>query len=400
MEEEIEDFLKSGYFLIIGFNSRPTIKSALKCGVKNLWAIDYFGDLDSLELTKNINIISESIYGKNSKNTIQDLFFVKFKEIIEEQKKISHVILTSGFDGRVDIWKKIKSFKGIIGNSPETIENVRDMSVLSKFCNEKQIKFPNHVDLGFNDKSFELTFPIIIKPKSSGGGQNIHYFKNLEDFNKLKKNILPKSNFIAQEFIKGLDISATISCNGKNASVIAITKQILGEKFLGAASNFLYCGNVIPFNVNDKIYEEIERISNEITKKFQLKGINGMDFILTDDDLYLIEVNPRFPGTMELIESLLNKNLFYEHVKSSKFGKISQYNPRISKIGIKFIVYAQKEFIVRDLKQIQGIHDIPRPGTHLKKGDPICSILLIGNDLDAIWEDGVNKVKKIYDICN
>ena len=400
MEEEIEDFLKSGYFLIIGFNSRPTIKSALKCGVKNLWAIDYFGDLDSLELTKNINIKSESIYGKNSKNTIQDLFFVKFKEIIEEQKKISHVILTSGFDGRVDIWKKIKSFKGIIGNSPETIENVRDMSVLSKFCNEKQIKFPNYVDLGFNDKSFELTFPIIIKPKSSGGGQNIHYFKNLEDFNKLKKNILPKSNFIAQEFIKGLDISATISCNGKNASVIAITKQILGEKFLGAASNFLYCGNVIPFNVNDKIYEEIERISNEITKKFQLKGINGMDFILTDDDLYLIEVNPRFPGTMELIESLLNKNLFYEHVKSSKFGKISQYNPRISKIGIKFIVYAQKDFIVRNLKQIQGIHDIPRPGTHLKKGDPICSILLIGNDLDAIWEDGVNKVKKIYDICN
>ena len=75
MEEEILNFLKSGKFLIIGFNSRPIIKSALNLSLQNIFDIDFFGDIDLLELTDNITVISEIIGEKTLKSSIQDLFY-------------------------------------------------------------------------------------------------------------------------------------------------------------------------------------------------------------------------------------------------------------------------------------------------------------------------------------
>ncbi|NHI92358.1 MAG: ATP-grasp domain-containing protein [Candidatus Lokiarchaeota archaeon] len=400
MEDKIKKFINSSNFLIIGFNTRPIIKSAINLGVENIDDIDFFGDFDLLNIMKNVTIISELVQANFDKKSIQDIFYDELKRIIKEKKEISHIIITSGFDNRADIWKKIENLKPIIGNSSDTVKKVRNIKILSDFCRKKRIKFPNFIDLATDDQINKLKFPLIIKPKSSGGGKNIHLIERKEDFEELFTKILNRSDFIAQEFVKGIDISATISCNGHHASILTITKQILGEKFLGASSKFLYCGNIIPFKVNKKVYGEIGRISNEITKNFELKGINGMDFILKDGEIYLIEVNPRFPGTIELIEMLMHKNIFYEHVKSSIFEEISKFDLYDEQIGLKFILYATKEIKIGNFIELNNIYDIPKPGSKISMGSPICSILIIGNELNNIWDDGLKTTNDILRKCH
>ena len=395
----MEDFLKSGKFLIIGFNSRPTLKSASKLGINTIYDIDFFGDLDLLELSNNIIIISDLIKEKIPKKSVQDIFYNQFEKIIKDNQDISYVILTSGFENRPDIWKKMENIKPIIGNSAETIKKVRDVNNLWEFCKASNFKFPNYVDLNLSEDITDLDFPLIFKPKSSGGGQNIHLINDSNQFMKILSELSNKNEYIVQEFVEGVDISATISCNGEKSSVLGITKQILGEKFLGATSEFLYCGNIIPFKVNNKIYKEIKKISNELTKKFNLKGINGIDFILKNNELYLIEINPRFPGTIELLEILTHKNIFYEHVKSSIFNEVSEIKYDFKQLGVKFILYSTKDMKIGELNSIEGIYDIPLSGSIIKNRDPICTMLIIGDELDSIWDEGVKKVQKILELC-
>jgi len=394
----MEKFLKSGHFLIMGFNSRPAIKSAIKSGVKNIWGIDFFGDLDLLDILNNLIIMEDIIKENKLDLKLQDSFYDEGIKLLNAHKEISHVILTSGFDDSPDIWKKIENTRFVIGNSAKTIENVRNLKKLTNFCKKINIKVPDYIEFEKDDTK-SLNFPIILKPSATGGGVNIERFNNSDELNSFLKKNTPNINYILQEFIDGIDISATISCNGKEASVLAITEQLLGLDFLGADSKFLYCGNFIPFNVEPKILEEITRISKEITSEFNLQGINGLDFILKNDEVYLIEVNPRFPGTMELIELITDENLFQEHVKGSFFGEISKETFIKNKVGIKFIIYAPKDLKIGDLRSIDGVHDITKINKLVKKGDPICSILIMGDNRENVWKIARKKVNQVYNAC-
>ncbi len=398
MEEKIKQLIKSSNFLIMGFNSRPAIKSAINSGVNKIWGIDFFGDLDLLEIIDKLIIIENVIKENKTTKNLQDLFYEKAIELLETNKDINHVILTSGFDDRPDIWKKFENSRFLIGNSAKTISEVRNLRKLTDFCKNKSINVPDFIESEKKDIT-QLKFPIILKPRSTGGGANINLFNNLEEVNSYLNNQKPNFNYILQEFIDGKDISATISCNGKNGTVLAITEQILGKKFLGAESRFLYCGNFIPFNVNPMILKEIQRIANEITLEFNLKGVNGIDFILKNDKIYVIEVNPRFPGTMELIELISDQNLFYEHVKGSFFGQISEKSFIKNKSGVKFIIFAHKDLKIGNLKSIEGIYDITKFNKHVKKGDPICSILITGHNKEEICKNAREKVSEVYNAC-
>ena len=399
MNINVKDFLKSGHFLIMGFNSRPAIKSALNSGAKNLWGIDYFGDLDLLDILDNLLIMEDVIEKKKKKINLQDCFLEEAVNFLEEHGEISHIILTSGFDDRPDIWKKMENSRFLIGNSAQTIENVRNLKNLVNFCKNKAIKVPNFVESkkANHDK---LQCPLILKPKSTGGGVNIKLFGNESTLESFLKETPPGFDYIIQEFIEGKDLSATISCNGKEATVLTVTEQILGDESLGADSRFIYCGNYVSFPVNSTILKEIQRIANEITLEFNLRGINGLDFILKDNEVYLIEVNPRFPGTMELIELMSDKNLFLEHVKGAFFGEISNEIVIKNKIGVKFIIYAKNDVVVGDLKSIDGVQDITKKNKLVKKGDPICSFLYVGNDKDEVWAHARKKVEEVYKTCN
>ena len=69
---------------------------------------------------------------------------------------------------------------------------------------------------------------------------------------------------------------------------------------------FMYCGNVVPSNLMKNDERLVTEISLKLSKQLGLKGINGFDFVLKNHYPYLMEINPRIPGSIRASESVLN----------------------------------------------------------------------------------------------
>lgn len=222
----------------------------------------------------------------------------------------------------------------------------------------------------------------IIKPIYGSGGIGIKYFN---------ENTSIEGDFLLQEYVEGKSVSSSfLSYNTHEISMVTTSDQIVGSKMLGA-NNFLYCGNITPLiNSNPKLVN----VSTKISKMFKLVGSNGVDFILHNNNVYVLEVNPRIQGTFECVENSFEMNLADAHIKSFK-NEIVEI-PKLKKFSVKLVPYTIKDAKF-NLDGINYLNDCSPSNYLYKKGTPITTIIVS----DRILENAMSKAeiirKKVYD---
>ncbi len=121
-------------------------------------------------------------------------------------------------------------------------------------------------------------------------------------------------------------------------------------------------------------------IAEEIGARLQLVGSNGIDFLLTEAGPIVLEVNPRFQGSLDAVELSTGMNLFRAHQLSFD-GRLPE-KPKPRGFGGRAIVFAKDDTkIGTDLGGATAcVADVPRPGSFAKRGDPIISIKSFGKE--------------------
>ncbi|MHA1294194.1 MAG: ATP-grasp domain-containing protein [Promethearchaeota archaeon] len=410
---------KTPSILVVGFNSRPLAYSLNKAGY-NVFAVDFFGDLDLYPHVKDSIIVINRL--NSNYNLIKDKydkFLAKFTlEMLKKYKNFNFFLIGSGLDDAYKIREFIyKEFEKEnpnilnVNNSIEAIRKARDIDKIYEFLKFKGYKIPFSYSFDkFEINNLNILFPFILKKKKSSGGINVFKITNNKELKFFQKQFALKrvnlSEWFAQEFIDGLPISCTIISDGKNCEIISINQQIIGEKLLNAPKEFMYCGNIVPADLLEKDKRLISEISIELTKSLCLKGINGFDFVLKNHYPYLMEINPRIPGSIRASEEILDINLLDLHVKSFKKGywnyiknKIKSKGPEI--FATKLIIFAPKRIKVSQIKKINSlnyVHDKTREDKEILKGSPICSILYKTKEFSKSYFGAFKIANKIKDI--
>lgn len=401
--------------LVVGFNIRPLTYS-LKISNYDVYAVDFFGDVDlypnvkdSLVITKELETNYESIKDQYSK-LLSD-FTIK---MLEKYPNINYLIMGSGLD---DAYKeretilteiKNKNYKIKSLNNDSTLKRARNIEFIYNFLKMNTYKVP--FTFRYDDlKSFKgkLQYPIIFKKPKSSGGLNVFKIENPEEFSPLIKNLNIKkfisSEWLIQEYIKGIPISCTTISNGSECEIISINRQVIGEQFLYSPKDFMYCGNTVPADLPKEDNELISKISKILANKLSLKGINGFDFVLKDHYPYLMEVNPRIPGSIRASEMSYNLNLLDLHVKSFDLNEWSTIKKiirtkKLSGFSTKLIFFAPKEInknLVSEINNLNCIHDKSEPNKNISKGEPLCTILYKGRNIQESFDGAKNIVNKI-----
>jgi hypothetical protein len=264
-----------------------------------------------------------------------------------ENFEFSHIVYGSGFENHPEIVEKLENKCDVLGNSSEKLRRVRDWKYFFGRLEELDIPSPKTI------------FPsnYVLKPYKTGGGQRIY-----------------KTQFFLQEFIPGKPISASLISNGTKVACICLTQQITGTP----ANPFRYVGNIVPFECEKHLLVMIKEICEKIVKDFGLIGSIGVDMILKDVP-YVIEVNPRIQGSMEVIEKAYELNIFDMHVKSC-LGDFN-FSPKPKKeFWGKKIVFAEKETKYMQIEKHDFVKDIPHFGEKFRAGEPICTVLANGKN--------------------
>ena len=413
---------KSKSVLVIGFNTRPLAYSLNRAGYK-VFAVDFFGDLDLYPYVKDCIIVAKRL-GTNynlAKDHYSD-FLVEYSiELLNKYSDIDYYLIGSGLDDNFEGRKKImeetlKSNYDIqnLNNSLPVIIMARDLYTIYKRLKTQDYKFPPpKVFEELEDLTIDLLYPYILKKKTGSGGINVFKINNSQEFDdwvriQERKGIINTSDWIVQEFIEGIPVSCTIISDGVSPEVISVNKQIIGLDILNSPQEFMYCGNVVPSDLDKESIDKISEISLWLSEDLGLKGINGFDFVLRDNIPYFMEINPRIPGSISCSEESLNVNLMDLHIQSfinNDWNEIKKtlHTAQSRNFATKLICFAPNKINIESLKKINeldNIFDKTEPVREINRKEPVCSILFKGNSYLDSYNGALKVVENIKKIIN
>ncbi|TXT54694.1 MAG: Carbamoyl-phosphate synthase large chain [Promethearchaeota archaeon] len=409
--------LKSN-IIVVGFNIRPLAYSLSRAGYK-VYAVDFFGDLDLAPYIEDSLIITEEL--QSNYEEIKDnykKFLAKFTlNLLERYPDVNYILIGSGLDDALEerkmIENKIKQNSSItsLNNDINTIENSRNIFKVYEYLELEKFSYPLTKRLDQVDTTigpFPFPFPLVLKKTTSSGGTNVFKINNKRELS-LKMGIVHKQGeekeWLLQEYIKGNPVSCTLISNGMDSKIITVNQQIIGMKKLNPPREFIYCGNTVPLDLSKEVIQLIIKISHHLAKLLRLKGINGFDFVVRGHQAYLMEINPRIPGSIRASEEALGMNLLQLHVKSFYPKNWNEIVNNLLKVNSKKKVYCTKliffapKTISRDsieqINKIQEVHDKSDPTRNITKGEPVCTILYQDTSFSGSQSGALKIVDKI-----
>ena len=403
--------------LLMGIDTRPMVNSALKLDYK-IFSISYFKTVDFKVPYREKHVLDqESVIscGRFEENYSPDKLLELSKDFLlqnNDENEIDKIVLTTGINAK-NFSGEFKKFRKIVrGNkNTESVENK------FKFYNKLKNKF--NVPLTFQPSDvWELNEILqqytnnqfILKPIQGSGGLGIFLLNNescdeLKQVNEICQNI-SLENYILQEHIEGTNVSSSV-LSSHNDRKNLINSRLITEHDLGNES-YEYSGNILPLDENsfrmfndnqteinaDELNDEMKDTSEDLIKQFNLIGSNGVDYILDKDGkLKIIEINPRFQGTYELVENSLDINLLDAHIKACEGEIIDIPNP--SQYSIKKIIYARKQVNIGNLN-IPNVYDIPYEGVKIEKDQPLVTIISSNENLKTAIDDAKIAEDEVY----
>ena len=411
--------------LLMGIDTRPMVNSALKLDYKT-FSISYFKTVDfKVPYAEKHVLDQESVIscGRFEENYSPDKLLELSKDFLlqnNDENEIDKIVLTTGINAK-NFSGKFRKFRKIVrGNkNTECVENK------FKFYNKLKNKF--NVPLTFQPSDvWELNEILqqytnnqfILKPIQGSGGLGIFLLNNescdeLKQVNEICQNI-SLENYILQEHIEGTNVSSSV-LSSHNDRKNLINSRLITEHDLGN-DTYEYSGNILPLDENsfrmfngtrtnsddgntkninfNELNDEMKNTSEDLIRQFKLIGSNGVDYILDKDgELEVIEINPRFQGTYELVENVLGINLLNAHIQACEGEIIDIPNP--SKYSIKKIIYARKQANIGNLN-IPNVYDIPYEGVKIEKDQPLVTIISSNEDLKTAIDDAKIAEDEVY----
>jgi predicted ATP-grasp superfamily ATP-dependent carboligase len=203
-----------------------------------------------------------------------------------------------------------------------------------------------------------------------------------------------------QAYIEGQPASAAFVADGEQSVVLGLAEQLIGQEELGAGG-FGWCGNILPLtdSLGDplEVLKSVEGTIAALTRRFGLRGVNGIDLVVARSDSgpkpHLVEVNPRYTASMELVEQAYGLNIFSGHLAAMEghlpdFSLAHRLQSRHAYFG-KGIIYARRTLTMPETAGWveRGRRDIPFPGERIGAGHPVCTVLATGRGREECWQD-------------
>lgn len=196
----------------------------------------------------------------------------------------------------------------------------------------------NHICDYFVSEEF-----VIQEAFSSGGEGTVHIRKtDVFDF------IDPNKRYLVSPYIENsTSINAHIIISANNICFFPPSIQIVKE----IEGRILYLGaDYICYTfVEPKIQDDVRNSSISIGQKLQAKGyrgILGVDFLLKDNELYFMEVNPRFQASSQLLNKSLRVRI---HSSLQELNMISFMKPCLDDIGELSVPFSNYVFTTSNI---------------------------------------------------
>jgi len=145
----------------------------------------------------------------------------------------------------------------------------------------------------------QVNFPVILKPNWGGSSKGIKFLKNKEDLKKKINN--PK--YLIEEIIYGKELTVTVIENKNKIEALGVTEIEFKNKHYDYKAKYKKneSSHFLPARISNTQYKFLIKISKEIFRICNCKGIARIDYIMSNKNrkVYFLEMNTH-PGLTKL----------------------------------------------------------------------------------------------------
>ena len=201
----------------------------------------------------------------------------------------------------------------IIGTSPKSIEQAEDRKYFSALLDKLKLK---QAEAGTATNAAEalavanrIGYPVLVRPSFVLGGRAmmiVYCDAELTRYMTEAVTASPERPVLVDRFLDGaVEIDVDCISDGETSVIGSIMQHI---EQAGIHSGDSAC--VIPaFSLSDKIKAEIERAAKDLARELEVRGLMNIQFAVKDEDLYVIEVNPRASRTVPFVSKATGVSL-------------------------------------------------------------------------------------------
>lgn len=204
-----------------------------------------------------------------------------------------------------------------------------------------------------------------------------------------------------QKRIPGTPCAAVFVADGRVAEALGITRQLIGESWLGAGK-FQYCGSIAPHSFGPQslhleVLDTIDRIGNVLADRFELIGLFGVDLVMDGNRVWTIEVNPRYTASVEIIERETDIGIMALHAAACNRASLESVPIRRSESLFhgKAILFAKRGLRVSpwfaDWSLAEALKtpwptlaDVSPAGTMVEAGRPLLTVFAGGETVSEV----------------
>ncbi|MCD7860292.1 MAG: carbamoyl-phosphate synthase large subunit [Oscillospiraceae bacterium] len=229
--------------------------------------------------------------------------------IIQVEKPIGVVV---AFGGQTAI--KLTEFLDrhgirILGTSAESIDIAEDRARFDALLEQFSIRRPK--GFGVNsveeavDAAQQLGYPVLLRPSYIIGGQNMTISRSEAQTRKYMETILSggiENPVLVDKYMPGTELEVDVISDGEDVLIPGIMEHIERAGVHSGDSIAVYP----PYNLSDRFLEKIQDCSTKLALALGTKGLVNIQYLIYENELCVIEVNPRASRTVPYISKVTN----------------------------------------------------------------------------------------------
>ena len=234
-------------------------------------------------------------------------------DIIEIEKPFGVVIQ---FGGQTPLkLADILSEKGvnILGTNVDAIDRSEDRERFQELVNKLQLKQPsNSTAKNVSDameKAKEIGFPIVVRPSYVLGGRAMQLVNNLKELDKYLTEAVEVSNskpiLLDSYLTDAIEVDVDVVSDGNEIQIGGILQHI---EQAGIHSGDSAC-SLPPYSLSMDIQSVMTDQAINIAKELNVIGLMNIQFAVKDNEVFIIEVNPRASRTVPFISKAIGNSL-------------------------------------------------------------------------------------------
>ncbi|MBI0061307.1 carbamoyl-phosphate synthase large subunit [Gilliamella sp. M0320] len=193
----------------------------------------------------------------------------------------------------------------IIGTSPDAIDRAEDRKRFQEVVDKLKLKQPVNATVTDIDeaviKAEQIGYPLVVRPSYVLGGRAMEIVYNEQDLRRYFKTAVSESNnapVLLDHFLDdAIEVDIDVIADGEQIIIGGIMEHI---EQAGIHSGDSAC-SLPTYTLSPEILAELRKQAKQLAFELNVKGLMNGQFAVKDNQVYLIEINPRAARTVPFV---------------------------------------------------------------------------------------------------